>query len=159
MNELLILGIIVLTIIIFVLIKIKKPKFIIGLSVIVISLGVLFYLGMSSSMVAYLDVREIINYPQKDKTTKIVKVTGTVKPGSIKSSNVNRTLKFTLQDSDSANISIPVLFNGIVPDNFRSGNIAVVRGKFNADNVFISDQLQAKCPSKYEAVTPNKGEG
>jgi len=147
MNELLILGIIVLTIIIFVLIKIKKPKFIIGLSVIVISLGVLFYLGMSSSMVAYLDVREIINYPQKDKTTKIVKVTG------------NRTLKFILQDSDSANISIPVLFNGIVPDNFRSGNIAVVRGKFNADNVFISDQLQAKCPSKYEAVTPNKGEG
>jgi len=110
-------------------------------------------------MIAYLDVREFINFPQKDKIAKIVKVTGTVKPGSIKSSNVNRTLKFTLLDSDSANISFPVLFNGIVPDNFRSGNIAVVRGKFNADNVFISDQILAKCPSKYEAVAPNKGEG
>ncbi len=137
MNELLILGIIVLTIIIFALIKIKKPKFIIGLSVIVISLGVLFYLGMSSSMIAYLDVREFLNFPQKDKITKIVKVTGTVKPGSIKSSNVNRTLNFILQDSDSANISFPVLFNGIVPDNFRSKIIVEVRGIFKEDDVVV----------------------
>jgi len=139
--------------------NLKKPKFIIGLTVILIALGSLFYLGTKTSMMAYLKVRDL-NNPQKNiLSSKVVKVTGTVKPGSIKSSNVNRTFKFILQDSDSANISIPVVFNGIVPDNFRSGNIAVVRGELNAENVFIADQLQAKCPSKYEASVPNEGEG
>ncbi len=137
----------------------KNKKFIIGLTVILIALGSLFYLGMNSSMVAYLKVRDINNPEKNILSSKVIKVTGTVKPGSIKTSNVNRTLKFILQDSDSANISIPVVFNGIIPDNFRSGNIAVVRGELNADNVFIADQLQAKCPSKYEAVVPGKGDG
>ncbi|HED07731.1 MAG TPA: cytochrome c maturation protein CcmE [Ignavibacteria bacterium] len=137
----------------------KKPKFIIGFTIILIALGTLFYLGASSSMIAYLKVRDL-NNPQKNiLSSKVVKVTGTVKPGSIKSSNLNSTLKFILQDSDSANISIPVVFNGTVPDNFRSGNIAVVRGELNADNVFIANQLQAKCPSKYEASVPDKGDG
>jgi cytochrome c-type biogenesis protein CcmE len=139
--------------------NLKKPKFIIGLTVILIALGSLFYLGMNSSMISYLKVRDINNPEKNILSSKVIKVTGTVKPGSIKTSNVNRTLKFILQDSDSANISIPVVFNGIIPDNFRSGNIAVVRGEVNADNVFIADQLQAKCPSKYEAVVPGKGDG
>ncbi len=139
--------------------NIKKPKFIISLAVILIALGSLFYLGTNTSMIAYLNVRDINNPEKNILSSKVIKVTGTVKPGSINSSNVNRTIKFILQDSDSANISIPVIFNGIVPDNFRPGNIAVVRGELNADNVFIADQLQAKCPSKYEASVPDKGEG
>ncbi|GBD92156.1 cytochrome c-type biogenesis protein CcmE [bacterium BMS3Abin04] len=152
----LILGVIVLSISIYKLKNIKNRKFVIGLSIIIISIGTLFYFGMSSSMIAYLNVRDIVN-TSREMPTKIVKVTGKVKIGTIKTSNANRKLKFILQDSDSTNFAFPVIYNGIIPDNFKSGTIVVVRGTMGSDKVFRADNLLAKCPSKYNVSVSKKG--
>jgi len=137
--------------------NIKKPKFVIGLSIIIIFMGILFYLGMSGSMIAYLNVRDVENPSQKIKPAEIVKVTGQVKIGTVKTSEENQTLKFILQDSDSANFAIPVIYSGIIPDNFKPGGIVVVQGTMGKNKVFRADDLLAKCPSKYKVSVSEKG--
>lgn len=137
--------------------NIKKSKFVIGLSIIIIFIGILFYFGMSSSMIAYLNVRDVENPSRKIKPTEIVKVTGQVKLGTVKTSNANRTLKFILQDSDSANFAIPVIYSGIIPDNFKPGAVVVVQGTMGKNRVFHADNLLAKCPSKYNVSVSKKG--
>jgi len=131
-----------------------KPKFVISLSIIIIFMGILFYFGMNSSMVAYLNVRDVGNPSQP---TEIVKITGHVKVGTVKTSNANRTLKFILQDSDSSNVTIPVTYNGIIPDNFKPGAIVVVQGKLGKNKIFRADNLLAKCPSKYDVSVSKEG--
>jgi len=133
----------------------RKTKFTIGIGIILIFLGILFYFGMSSSMIAYLNVKDIVEAPSK-KISKLVKVTGIVKPGSVKSDINNHTIKFLLVDSKEPKYKMEVSYSGIVPDNFKPGNNVVVRGKLLKSNIFNANQLLAKCPSKYKVSVSEK---
>jgi cytochrome c-type biogenesis protein CcmE len=42
-------------------------------------------------------------------------------------------------------------YHGIVPDTFKTGGEVVATGKLAADGVLQTEQVMAKCPSKYEA--------
>ena len=46
----------------------------------------------------------------------------------------------------------------VVPDTFRDCAGVTVRGVLGQDGVFRSDEIVAKCPSKYEAATVVNGE-
>jgi len=43
-----------------------------------------------------------------------------------------------------------VHFTNIPPDTFQEEGEVVLTGKLNAEGVFESDEMSAKCPSKYE---------
>jgi cytochrome c-type biogenesis protein CcmE len=45
--------------------------------------------------------------------------------------------------------SIPVTYNGILPDLFKPGQGAVVEGRFGPDGVFTADTVLAKHDEKY----------
>jgi cytochrome c-type biogenesis protein CcmE len=130
-------------------------KFILAIGMIVLALTYLVYGGVRDTMVYYLTVGELIQrVPSvyKDK----VRVSGIVVPGSIKKS-IDGSLEFKITDGKQ---DIDVRYKGIVPDIFRDNVEAVVEGLYTPQNVFSAKVLLAKCPTKYDPVSPsNKRKG
>ncbi len=61
---------------------------------------------------------------------------------------------FSLQDEQTGE-TMPVIFDGIKPDQFDEAYHIVAIGKFqSADNSFHAKKLLIKCPSKYESQKP-----
>ena len=85
------------------------------------------------------------------------KVTGKVVPGSIRkqSTDDGQRLSFRVRDRDGT-ASIPVTYQGVVPDPFRDGREIIVSGEMK-DGTFVGerDSLVTKCPSKFK----NKQDG
>ncbi len=50
--------------------------------------------------------------------------------------------------------SLPVQYQGVVPDTFDMAETVTVSGQMTASGVFQADQLLVQCPSKYEAMPP-----
>lgn len=127
----------------------NKRKYLLGISIIVLALAFLIFRGLDSSMMAYLDVSDIADSPEVNPAS-VVQVTGIVQPGSLQSDPATRQVNFLLRDMKSPQTTIPVVYTGILPDNFKPGQQVVVQGKVNQEKDRIeAHQLLAKCPSKY----------
>jgi cytochrome c-type biogenesis protein CcmE len=75
-------------------------------------------------------------------------LTGTVAPGSVEHEGTE--LRFEVADRDDPSATIPVAYNGTVPDPFREGREVIVSGTVS-DGTFVADKdsLITKCPSKF----------
>ncbi len=126
-----------------------QPKFLIAGALILGSIGFLMYTGMSDSMVTYYDIPQLL-----EKSTRLekrgVRLTGQVKPGSINLHRNQSRVEFLVYDQAST-LSIPVTYQGDIPDTFQERAEVVVEGRYDPDEqVFHANVLLAKCPSKYE---------
>ena len=80
----------------------------------------------------YLTVSELKSQAESFQSHQ-VRVGGTVAPGSIDWDGGAQVLKFALTDDKE---SLLVVFNGIVPDNFKPGADLVVEGKYRPGDAF-----------------------
>ena len=69
---------------------------------------------------------------------------GMVEKGSVKRDGVN--VSFIVTDTAK---TIPVRFEGILPDLFKEGKGAVAQGKLGEDGVFIASEVLAKHDENY----------
>ncbi|MGK2956726.1 MAG: cytochrome c maturation protein CcmE [Solirubrobacterales bacterium] len=78
---------------------------------------------------------------------KSYEMTGKVIPGSIEKDGEG--IKFKVSDRDGTG-SIPVTYEGVVPDPFRDGREIVLKGSVE-NGIFVGerDTLVTKCPSKF----------
>ena len=78
---------------------------------------------------------------------KSYELTGKVVPGSIERSGDG--IRFKVSDRDGGG-SLPVSYEGVVPDPFRNGREIVLKGSVE-NGVFVGerDTLVTKCPSKF----------
>jgi cytochrome c-type biogenesis protein CcmE len=78
-------------------------------------------------------------------------LTGKVAEGSVRR---GEPLRFRIRDR-AGSTSVPVVYEGVVPDPFREGREVIVEGRMK-DGTFVAerDSLVTKCPSKFK----NKGE-
>jgi cytochrome c-type biogenesis protein CcmE len=115
--------------------------------------------------VVYLVQRQGAYYRQvSDLTTeqydgKNVKVGGRVLDGTIERDATG--LRFTIQDLTGRDETVRVTYGGQMPGTFEAGVDVVVVGTYAAaDGTIAADELQTKCPSKYEgqATTPQSGQ-
>lgn len=110
------------------------------------ALGYLCFTGFSENSVYFLNVSEArAATPDKLKQARLF---GQVSTGSIEK-NLD-TVSFRLADIDNAEQFIPVVFKGIVPDNFKPGAEVIVEGGMTGDGNFRASSLMTKCPSKYQ---------
>lgn len=80
---------------------------------------------------------------------KNVKVGGRVLDGTIKRDATG--VRFTIVDLTGDSAKVNVLYSGQMPNAFDAGVDVVVIGKYASSGTLITaDQLQTKCPSKYE---------
>ncbi len=78
-----------------------------------------------------------------------IRVAGEVVAESVNWDTQNITLSFTLADGGA---TLPVTYQGVVPDTFKEGTELVVEGKSDQQGVFHATKLITKCPSKYEPL-------
>lgn len=123
----------------------KKRKFLIGGLVILLAIGFLAVTGFMNSNRYYYTVSEAAALGSSIYGRDI-RVNGQVAADSVKTDVATVTLTFTVTEGNS---SIPVVFHGAAPDNFKPGGDVVVEGKLDASGALQADDILTKCPSKY----------
>jgi cytochrome c-type biogenesis protein CcmE len=109
----------------------------------------LVYANTQASAVYYFTVSELKSC--SICSSQSVRVAGVVQAGSIVHNDQQQQIRFIISDSGH---SLPVVYNGIVPDIFREGITVVVEGHYTGQGPFQAQTLLAKCPSKFQAATP-----
>jgi len=126
----------------------KKKKFLIGGIIIVLAIVYLGYTGFESSSAYYYTVSELAAQ-SSSLDGKNLRVSGQVVDASVEQDIKGRILRFTIVDIEGED-SLPVVYQGIVPDTFEGGRDVVVEGRLNSAGVFQANNILTKCPSKYE---------
>jgi cytochrome c-type biogenesis protein CcmE len=126
----------------------QQAKFVIGISVIVISLGFLAWLGYGESKTYYHTIAELPTLNGSARTQRM-RVGGTVEAGSIR--RISGRVDFVLEGEGK---KLPVSYIGSdpLPDTFVDKSQALVEGRPASDGRFVAEHVQAKCASKYEAA-------
>ncbi|MFQ6059440.1 MAG: cytochrome c maturation protein CcmE [Anaerolineae bacterium] len=123
-----------------------KARFIIGGLVIVAAVAFLMFRGYQSSAVYYLTVDEL-----KAKGPAIygedVRLAAVVDKSSVDWDAKNLVLRFNVVQGSE---TIPVVYNGVVPDTFNLAESVVVEGEYTSEGIFQAHTLFVQCPSKYE---------
>ena len=124
----------------------KQVKFGIGVSVIVVSMACLAWLGYGESKTYYHTIAEVQVLKGSDLTHRM-RIGGTVEPGSIH--RLTGRIDFVLQGEGK---TLPVSYVGSdpLPDTFTDNSQALVEGRPAPDGRFVAEHVQAKCASKYE---------
>jgi cytochrome c-type biogenesis protein CcmE len=127
-------------------------RFSIALTAALVLAGALAYTSFSASSPA----KSPSQLATMAKPGETYQLTGKVVDGSIKHLGGDRGITFRVRDrSGSAAASVPVSYNGIVPDPFRDGReIIITVSKQGSTFVGNKDSLITKCPSKFSDTTP-----
>jgi cytochrome c-type biogenesis protein CcmE len=121
----------------------RKIRLVAALGVALALAGVLVYTSFSGSTEASTP-SEVIRSSEPGRSYEL---TGKVVDGSI--AREDDRLRFRIRDRDGST-SVPVSYEGVVPDPFRDGREVIVSGRLER-GTFVAerDSLVTKCPSKF----------
>ncbi len=126
-----------------------KKKIIIGT---VIILGAICYLLVSgfSNVKVHVQMEDLVNSGTKYRDT-YVQTEGSVIGESINWNAPKVELTFTVAGKLDPTVTMPVIYNKVIPENFQNTTEVMVGGYYTQGGVFRAEELITKCPSKYEA--------
>lgn len=107
--------------------------------------GYLVYSASGGSAEYYLTVSELRSHAASGD----VRVAGVVQ-NDVQRSNGGLHVLFTEKDGTA---SVPVEYQGALPDIFKPGITVVAEGRLGADGIFHARNVLAKCPSRF-STTP-----
>jgi cytochrome c-type biogenesis protein CcmE len=133
-----------------------RVKWTIGL-IIAAGAVALFFLSSTgnSKPVYYYSPAEFHADPERQHDR--LKLKGLIQLGSVKMSTNRLDVWFNVQDEKDLAKSLPVHYQGAVPDAFQEGLQVVVDGRMDAQGTFQGRELIVKCPSKYESQSKGPG--
>jgi len=122
----------------------RMVRLVVALCAAVLLAGALMYTSFSASSEARTP-SQLLNTAQPGKTYQL---TGKVVAGYERTGTVTN---FRVRDR-AGNVSVPVRYEGVLPDPFRAGREVIVDVRKDGD-VFVGekDSLVTKCPSKFTA--------
>ena len=109
------------------------------------SLGIAAYLAASafrSNLVFFFSPTQVA--AKEAPVDRTFRIGGLVQEGTLKREGLN--VQFTVTDTAA---SVPVVYNGILPDLFKEGRGCVAQGKISSDGVFHAEQVLAKHDENY----------
>jgi cytochrome c-type biogenesis protein CcmE len=122
----------------------RTVRLVVALTAAVLLAGALVYTSFSASSEAR-SPSQLLSSAQPGKTYQL---TGKVVAGYDREGTITN---FRVRDR-SGNVSVPVRYDGALPDPFRAGREVIVDVR-KAGGVFVGekDSLVTKCPSKFTA--------
>ncbi len=124
----------------------RQTKLLLGAFIIFAAVGAYVIASTNATQQYFLTLSEL-----KAKgalaSQEAVRVGGNLAPNSTHINSKNVTAQFTLTDGTN---SLPVVYNGILPDTFEKSTQVIAEGKVGSDGVFHASLVLAKCPSKYD---------
>lgn len=139
--------------------RLPAPKFIVAGLLIVGAVSYLMVSGFDDTMVYYYTLSELME-KKSDLAGVGLRIHGHVSSDSIRIDRERSQVDFLVMEKETTN-TLPVTYQGVIPDTFKDGAEVVVEGTYQADrHHFQATFLMAKCPSKYEgAQTASSGKG
>ena len=123
----------------------RKKRFLIGGIIIFLAVAYLGYTSFQDSATYYYTVSELVEQGSSIYDEH-VRVNGQVAPGSVEQEAGGLKLKFSVIEGGE---SLPVLYQGVVPDTFKIGSEVVVEGYLDSAGIFRASTILTKCPSRY----------
>jgi len=121
-------------------------KIIVGVLAIGGALAYFVYTAMQSAAAYYISVDEFA-VKKTLAQTHTFRIAGNVGKGTVARDLKEMLLQFDLVGTD---VSLPVHYRGVVPENFAEEREVVIEGKLATDGIFHADKLMTRCESKYE---------
>lgn len=122
----------------------KRLGFIVaGLVLVAAAVGLVLF-ALKNNVSLYFTPTQVYN--KEAPQGRNFRIGGLVEPGSVKRANDGLSVRFNI--SDTVN-TMPVVFQGILPDLFKEGKGVVAEGKLEADNVFHAKEVLAKHDENY----------
>ena len=122
-----------------------NKAYIIGLLVISVAMGFTLW-SFKDTMTPYTDIAGA------RKSDASVQVRGTILHDTARYDDQIHALRFAIQDEKG--VKIDVIYHGAKPDSFDTAKETAAHGMIGKDRtgreVFLSDALIVKCPSKYD---------
>jgi cytochrome c-type biogenesis protein CcmE len=133
-----------------------RNKFLVGGSLVLVTVGYLMATGIQDTGVYYLTPSELASRVRADQSFYNVgmKMGARVVKGSIQRDVSSQTVAFRVTDGVH---SYPVVYRGLTPDTFTDEADVVVEGRLRPDGTFHATTLLAKCGSRYEAAPERAG--
>jgi cytochrome c-type biogenesis protein CcmE len=122
----------------------RTVRLVVALGAAVLLAGALVYTSFSASS----EARSPSQLASGAQPGKVYQLTGKVEPGYVRRGTVTN---FRVRDR-TGHVSVPVRYEGVLPDPFRAGREVIVDVR-EQGGVFIGekDSLVTKCPSKFTA--------
>jgi cytochrome c-type biogenesis protein CcmE len=115
--------------------------------VLAIAVAFLIYNAMDGSAAFYMTVSEL----EAEGATlqgEQVRVGGDVVPGTIVRGDIGEEIRFEITDGSG---SVPIVYNGDIPDIFAEDVEVIATGTMGPDGVFVASEVLTKCPSRFES--------
>lgn len=134
------------------------PKFIVAVLLIVGAVSYLMFSGINDTMVYYYTLSELME-KKSDLAGVGVRIHGHVSSGTIRIDRERSQVEFLVMEKKTPH-TLPVTYQGVIPDTFKDGAEVVVEGTYQAGrHHFQATVLMAKCPSKYEEANTGSSDG
>jgi cytochrome c-type biogenesis protein CcmE len=126
-------------------------RFVIGGSLVLLTVGYLMASGIRDTGVYYLTPSELAHKVETDARIHDVglKLGARVVPGTIQRDVASQTIIFRVTDGLT---SYPVVYRGLAPDTFTDEAEVVLEGRLQRDGSFHATTLLAKCGSRFESA-------
>lgn len=124
-----------------------KIKLLVGGVLIVSGLGYLGYLAADANAAYAIGLKQFTDTPETF-SGRGLRIAGKTAGGSWKQEGNVHT--FVVHDLKTCDVSMPVRYEGTLPDTFRDGGNVIVEGKFDDQGTFRPTLVMAQCPSKYD---------
>jgi cytochrome c-type biogenesis protein CcmE len=114
-----------------------------GLAILGVAVGLILN-AFNSSLVFYFSPSQVVN--REAPLGRAFRVGGLVEAGSVQRSQDSLEIRFRVTDTVS---TIPVVYQGILPDLFREGKGVVAQGRLQPDGSFHASEVLAKHDENY----------
>ncbi|MBI3148930.1 MAG: cytochrome c maturation protein CcmE [Betaproteobacteria bacterium] len=114
-----------------------------GLAILGVAVGLILN-AFNSSLVFYFSPSQVVN--REAPQGRAFRVGGLVEAGSVQRSQDSLEIRFRVTDTVS---TIPVVYQGILPDLFREGKGVVAQGRLQPDGSFHASEVLAKHDENY----------
>lgn len=142
-----------------------QTRLILGLALIFTAFFVVSVVTYFQTNEAYYTVDELVANPRLYATGaaapnaaadapvsgRRMQVRGDIDKATVRRGREGLRLEFTLAGNEH---TLPVRYEGLVPDTFDLAAQVTVGGRVSPSGTFVADQLFVQCPSKYEAAPP-----
>lgn len=117
------------------------------LGVVVAATAYLMVTGLQQSTSYYMTVDELVRARTR-YTGRSVRVMGKIVGETVEAKNLGTRLEFEVAGDSGARL--PVVYEGIKPDNMNDGWEAIVEGRLSPEGRVVASKVMIKCPSRYE---------
>ncbi|MFQ6026011.1 MAG: cytochrome c maturation protein CcmE [Dehalococcoidia bacterium] len=126
--------------------------------VVALAVGYMIYAAFPGNALYFLTVSEFMSDAEY-QDGRVLRVSGKLLPGSFQRQEGSTLSHFQLVDSDNGGVvvdiseSMTASYVGVMPDLFFNPHSEIIlEGRYGPEQVFETDSILVKCPSKYQSL-------